>query len=111
MVSSETSISTLFGTSTGALPILDIPRSLLVDEAEDLAADAGPAGLVVGEDAARGREDRHPETVEDARNIGLLAVYAPAGPAHTPQAPDRTPTVGVVLELNDELLFRTISSL
>src|SRR5829696_2862813 len=111
----EVSISTLSGTSTGALPILDIPSPpnllLLIYEAEDLATDAGPASFVVGEDAARGREDRHPQPIEDARDIGLLAVDAPAGPAHAPQAPDRTPPVGIVLELYDELLFRAFSPL
>src|ERR671920_595075 len=52
-----------------------------------------------------------PQPIEDARYIGLLAVDAPAGPAHTPQAPDRTSPVGVVLELYDELLFRAFSPL
>src|SRR5215217_7470404 len=68
----EMSTSTLSGTSMGALPILDIPHHSLVDKAEDLAADAGAPGLVVGEDATRGRENRHPKAVEDAGDAGLL---------------------------------------
>src|SRR3712207_4515352 len=59
----------------------------------------------------RGREDRHPETVEDARDVGLLAVDAPAGPAHPAEPRDRTPPLGVVLELNDELLLRALAPL
>jgi len=51
--------STLSGTSTGALPILDIFHNPLIDEAKDLAADADASGFVVGEDATRGREYRH----------------------------------------------------
>src|SRR5918911_4895295 len=105
MVRAEMSTSTLSGTSMGALPILDINHHFLVDEAENLAADAGPAGLVVGEDTARGREDRHPQAVEYAGYVGLLAVDAPTRPAHAPEARDPPLPVGAVLELDDELLF------
>jgi hypothetical protein len=53
-------------------------ENLLIDEAEDLAADPHPPGLVVGENAPGGREDRHPETVQDPRDLRLLAVDAPS---------------------------------
>src|SRR5215211_1803530 len=79
---------------------------LLVHEAEDLAADAHPAGLMVGEDPLRGREDRHPEPVEDAGDVLLLAVDAPARTAHPSQARYRPLPVGAVLQLHDEPLLR-----
>ena len=43
--------------------------------------------------------------VEDAGDVRLLAVHAPARTAHPPQACDRTPPVGGVLEPHDELLL------
>src|SRR5215208_2230997 len=94
---SEMSTSTLSGTATGALPILDISNHPLVYEAQDLAADTGAPSLVIGEDTARGREDRHTEPVEHAGDVGLLAVDAASGPAHSPQARDCAPPIVVVL--------------
>src|SRR4051794_10684602 len=105
-VRSETSTSTLSGTSIGALPILDINHNPLVHEAKDLATDTGAAGFVIGEDAPRGREYRHPKSVEDAGDAGLLAVDAPAGPAYPSEACDSASLVGTVLELDDEPLLR-----
>src|SRR5918999_1392223 len=77
-------------------------QNLLVHEAEDFAADAPAPGLVVGEDPLRGREDRHPEPVEDAGDVLLLAVDAPARAAHPPEARYPPLAVGGVLQLDDE---------
>src|SRR5215211_4223463 len=70
----------------------------LVDEAKDFAADAPAPGLVVCQDALGGREYRHPEPVEHAGDVGLLAVDPTSGAAHPPQAGDAAATVGSVLQ-------------
>src|SRR5271170_3919282 len=49
------------------------------DAAQDFAADLRGAGLVVGQDPARGRQDGDPETVIAARQIGDPRVDASAG--------------------------------
>src|ERR1035437_3738480 len=63
----ENCTSTLVGSSTGKLPILDIaiPRSprRLCNDAQNLAADAESARLAVGHHALRGRNDCHAEAV------------------------------------------------
>src|SRR5829696_8064367 len=102
---SKISALTPLGTSTGAFPIRDI-LFLLVHEADDLAADALAPGLVVGEDPLRGREDRHPEPVEDAGDVLLLAVDAPPWAAHPPQARYPPLSVGAVLQLVHEHSLR-----
>src|SRR5215210_9315144 len=84
---------------------------LLVHEAEDLAADAHPAGLMVGEDPLRGREDRHSEPVEDAGDVLLLAVDAPARAAHPPEASYCPLPVGAVLQLDHKDLLGPCSLL
>src|SRR3954462_1258269 len=94
----ESSTLTAPGTSTGVLPILDTLKTSLVDEAQDFAADAPAPGLVVGQDPLGGREYRHPEPVEHAGDVGLLAVDAASGAAHPPQARDAAAAVGAVLE-------------
>src|SRR5215218_9649134 len=57
---------------------------------------------MVGENPPRGREDRHPEPVEDAGDVRLLAVDAPARAAHPPEAGYRPLSVGAVLQLDDD---------
>src|SRR5918994_110276 len=100
----ESSTLTAPGISTGALPILDTATSL-VDEAEDFAADAPAPGLVVCQDPLGGREYRHPEPVEHAGDVGLLAVDPASGAAHPPQAGDAAATVGAILQGYYEPLF------
>src|SRR5215211_4223173 len=98
----ESSTLTAPGTSIGAFPILDTIKTSLVDEAQDFAADAPAPGLVVRQDPLGGREYRHPEPVEHARNIGLLAVDPASRAAHAPEARDAAATVGAVLQGYDE---------
>src|SRR5919107_1646552 len=98
----ESSTLTAPGTSTGAFPILDTLKTSLVDEAQDLAADAPAPGLVVGQDPLRGREYRHPEAVQHAGNVGLLAVDAASGTAHPSQAGDTAAAIGAVLQRDHE---------
>src|SRR5215212_1071110 len=85
--------------------ISTVLNTSLVDEAKDFAADAPAPGLVVCQDALGGREYRHPEPVEHAGDVGLLAVYPASGAAHPPQAGDAAATVGAVLQGNYEPLF------
>src|SRR5215211_320496 len=98
----ESSTLTAPGTSIGAFPILDTIKTSLVDEAQDFAADAPAPGLVVRQDPLGGREYRHPEPVEHARNVGLLAVDPASRAAHAPEARDAAATVGAVLQGYDE---------
>src|ERR687890_2763549 len=93
----ESSTLTAPGTSTGAFPILDTATSL-VDEAEDFAADAPAPGLVVCQDPLGGREYRHPEPVEHAGDVGLLAVDPAAGADHPSQDGDAAASVRAVLQ-------------
>src|SRR5215208_119700 len=60
---------------------------------------------VIGEDPLRGREYRHPESIEHPGDVLLLAVDAPSGTAHPPQARYRPLPVGAVLELDNEDLL------
>src|SRR5215203_4255263 len=98
----ESSTLTAPGTSTGAFPILDTIKTSLVDEAQDFAADAPAPGLVVRQDALGGREYRHPEPVEHAGDVGLLAIDPASRAAHSPEARDAAATVGAVLQGYDE---------
>src|ERR1051325_184096 len=47
--------------------------------AQHLAADIGGAGFVVGQDAARSRQDRDAEPAIDARQVHELRINAAAG--------------------------------
>src|SRR5262245_6407775 len=78
------------GTVTGFLPTRDIVESS-INPAEDLAADVGGTGLVVRHDAARRRQDRNPQTVVDARQIGDARI-------------DATPRLGHPADLADDRL-------
>src|SRR5215204_1572721 len=98
----ESSTLTAPGTSTGAFPILDTIKTSLVDEAQDFAADAPAPGLVVRQDALGGREYRHPEPIEHAGDVGLLAIDPASWTAHSPEASDAAATVGAVLQGYDE---------
>ena len=50
--------------------------------AENLTANIGSAGLIVGHYAPRGREDRNPQPVVDARQVLDLAVHPPSRPRY-----------------------------
>src|SRR5215204_2525374 len=107
----ESSTLTAPGTSTGALPILDTLETSLVDEAQDLAADTPAPGLVVGQDPLGGREYRHPEPVEHAGDVGLLAVDATPWTAHAPEARNAAPAVGAVLQGYDQPPLHAVAAL
>src|SRR5437762_2791926 len=70
----ESSTETPSGIATGFLPIRDIASASEYPRASEypaqhLAADLGDAGLVVGHDAARRRQDRDAEPVIDPRQV------------------------------------------
>src|SRR4051794_9020744 len=75
------SMVTPCGIATGFLPIRDIRFSSHLPgseyPAQHLAADLRGAGLVVGQDAARRRQDRDAEPVIDARQVVDLRIDAP----------------------------------
>src|ERR1700704_5901442 len=70
---------TPLGTLTGFFPTRDMASSL-EHAADDFAADIGRARLVIRHHAARRRQDRDAQPVEDAGNLGDLGIDAPAGP-------------------------------
>src|SRR4051794_29765451 len=86
---------TVSGTGMGSLPMRDMP---LPDLRDDLAADAGPPGLVGGHDAARRGDDggAHPALdLADAAGGGVVAL---AGPRDAAQPRDRRAAVVGVLQ-------------
>src|SRR5256714_8907982 len=73
----ESCTSTPCGMATGCLPIRDMITSkpgVSEHAAQHLAADIGSAGFVVGQNAARGRQDRDAEPAIDARQIDKLRI-------------------------------------
>src|SRR5215813_12386976 len=87
------------GTVTGFLPTRDIVESS-INPAKDLAADVGGAGLVVRHDAARRRQDRNPQAVVDAWQIGDARIHAASRLRHTADlADDRLAFVVLQLDL------------
>src|SRR5688500_9911543 len=78
---------TPLGTVTGFLPIRDIAR-LLPDYGEELAAQVRAAGLAVGHQPLRGRDDRHAQAVLDPGQLARLHVAPEPGRGHAPQLPD-----------------------
>src|SRR5260370_13483179 len=65
---------TPLGSGTGFLPMRDMGRCLLPHHREQLAADTGGASFAVGHQSLRGRQDRHPQAVLDARDLARLDV-------------------------------------
>src|SRR5947207_7100081 len=88
--------STFSGSTMGLLAMRDMTFSS-DDDAEHFAADAGVARLAVGHDAARGRHDRNPQAVHDARNVVLGLVDAQPRTRHALDLLDHG-LAGVVLE-------------
>src|SRR5688500_3659332 len=97
--------STPLGTGMGNFAMRDM--AVLGDDAEDFAADAVGAGLAVGHDAARGRQDGDAQAVQDARNVVAAAVDAQAGLGDALQALDHR-AAGVVLEGDAQLLHHPV---
>src|SRR5579871_3793843 len=99
-----TSTLTPEGIATGCLPIRDMRASpfvrSLVDGADDLAADPLRAGLAVGQDPLRGREDRDAEAVQDERQGVHLRVDAPAGLGRAVHERQHVLALGTVLEVD-----------
>src|SRR5437764_9074978 len=62
---------------------VSFPKSLGLEHAtKNFAADFGGAGLVVGQDPARGRQDRDAEPVIDPRQVDQLGINPPARLRH-----------------------------
>src|SRR5580765_8373825 len=61
--------STPFGSGTGYFAIRDMAALRSGDDADHFAADAVGAGLAVGHDPARGREDRDAQAVHHLRDV------------------------------------------
>src|SRR6266568_8941805 len=97
--------STPFGSGIGFFPIRDMGLSL-PDLAEDLAADAALGRLGARQDALRRRDDGEAETVEDARDLLLVAVDAAAGARDALDAVDDRLAVGRVLEVDPQRPLR-----
>src|SRR5579863_6733044 len=77
-VTSRPSIVTCtpLGMVTGSRPILDIAAPPLPDVGEDFPAHAPLLGLLVGQQTARGGDDRHAEPAEHPGQFVLLGVDA-----------------------------------
>src|SRR5262245_45615619 len=65
---------------------------------QELAADAFLGGLLVGQHAARSRDDRDAHPAHHLRQVGVLDVLAPAGTADALHADDRARAIAAVLE-------------
>src|SRR5689334_2661382 len=87
------------GTSMIFLPTRDMAASL-PDLREDLAAEAGRTGLLVGHETLRGREDRRAETAQDAGDVGLPHVDAPSRRADALEPREDRAVVRRVLEID-----------
>src|SRR5688572_9641274 len=74
----------------------------LPDLRQELAAEARRAGLLVGHDSLRGREDGRAEPAEDPRDVRLLDVHPAAGGAHALEARDHALVLDRVLEVDAE---------
>src|SRR3982750_541027 len=85
-------------TGTGFFPIRDIVVGPgLVDDGQELAAGPRLARLAVRHDPLRGAQDRHPEPVAYARDLGDADVLAQPGGRHALQvADDRLATLRVL---------------
>src|SRR5258705_4950005 len=89
------------GTGMGCLPIRG-PG--LPDLRDDLAADAGTAGVVTGHQAVGSGDDRRAHAAEDARDVLRGDVGAATRLGDTPQARDHRAAVLRVLELHAQRL-------
>src|SRR5437868_14996208 len=77
--------------ATGCLPIRDMITSkpgVSEHAAQHLAADIGGAGFVVGQNAARGRQDRDAEPAIDTWQIDKLRVDTAGGFGDSRNLPD-----------------------
>src|SRR5690606_9017165 len=98
-------MSTPLGTGMGSRPILDmLCSSPLPDVGEDFPAHTTLAGLLVGHEAVRRRDDRDAQPTEDSRQVVLLGVNPQTGLGHPAQARERTLTARPELELHHEVL-------
>src|SRR5260370_38994216 len=83
------------GTGMGCLPMRHISSPHL---RQDLAADAGGAGVVAGHHAVGGGDDRGAHAAEHLGDRLRIDVGAPAGAGHAAQAGDRRAALLGVLE-------------
>src|SRR5215475_835673 len=105
------STETPFGISIIFLPTRDMAPSL-PHLREDLAAEAGRAGLLVGHETLRGRKDRRAEPAEHARDVGLLHVDAPPRRRDPLEAREDRAVVRRVLEVDaKDPLLRVVDAL
>src|SRR5688572_9097807 len=96
--------STPLGTGIGYFAMRDMVVSL-GDDAENFAADAGSARLAVGHNTARGRHDRHAQSIHHLRQAVAVLVDAQAGLGDALDALDHRPA-GVVLQTYAQFLLR-----
>src|SRR5215469_8828922 len=95
---------TPLGMVTGSRPILDIAAPPLPDVGEDFSAHAALLGLLVGQQPAGGRDDRHAEPAEHAGQVVLLRVDAQSLLGHPLDAGDGTLARVAVLEGDHQVL-------
>src|SRR5262245_60664712 len=86
---------TPLGTCPDNFPIRDILSGLLPDEGEQFAPGMGPACLGVRHEATRRAEDRHAESIADARDLGHADVAAKAGRRHAAHLADDRLAAGI----------------
>src|ERR671914_5397 len=97
--------STPLGTGIGRRPIRDIlcsPPS--PDVGEDFPAHAALAGLLVGHEAGRRRDDRDAEAAEDLWQVVLLRVHPETRLGHSLESGDRTLPGRPELQVDHEVL-------
>src|SRR3954470_3508480 len=105
--SGSTVTVTVSGTAMGLRPMRDMG---LPDLRDDLAADAGPPGLVGGHDAARRRDDGRAHAALHLADAAGRGVVAHPGPRHAAQPRDRrAAVVGVLQAHGDELPGTTLA--
>src|SRR5262245_11589736 len=94
---------TFAGTGMGCLP-MRLMR--LPDEGDHLAADAALSGGAVGDEPARGGQNRGAHAAENARQTILARVDAASGLGDALEIGDHTLPAPAVLEVDDEVVER-----
>src|SRR5271167_4798336 len=102
---------TLSGMGTGCLPMRLMVGGSLPDVADELAARLVAAAVRVLHQALGGRDDADPQAVQDARDVGVAEIEAPARRRRAVQAADGGCALDV-LHLHDEgLVARFVGAL
>src|SRR4249920_1864009 len=98
---SPTSTVTPEGITTGFLPTRDMSIPL-PDLAHELAAEAGVAGLAVGHEPLRRRQQGGTQPAHDARDLVARDIHAASRRAHALEPGDDRRLVGGVLEIDPQ---------